>query len=196
MSRQRQQRGLNDRLLLVEQIVADTGFTHFMVLGTTGKTYVVKLIQEPECSCPDFCTRGVRCKHIYFVLQRVLGCGERLAFQPEFTPDQLTRMLTGQPAVAKNLVASQDSEHKVIVIDLTQEDKVDGVAQKPITDEDPCPMCYETMDPKTEQIVYCKAKCGQNMHKQCLKRWGDRQLKVLHQKTVSCPMCREPWSKS
>ena len=195
MSRQRQQRGLNDRLLLVEQIVADTGFTHFMVLGTRGSTYVVKLTEEPTCSCPDFSTRGCRCKHIYFVLQRVLGCGDRLAFQSKFTPDQLTRMLTGQPFLPPPPSLNQADDNKVIVIDLTKDDDA-KVLQRPITNDDPCPMCYEIMDPKTEEIVYCKLKCGQNMHKQCFQRWSDRQLKVLHLQNVTCPMCREPWSKS
>jgi len=47
----------------------------FEVLGTTGKIYNVTLNGDNKkwkCTCPDHMIRGYQCKHIYFIIYRVL----------------------------------------------------------------------------------------------------------------------------
>lgn len=37
-----------------------------------------------------------------------------------------------------------------------------------------CPICYEEFEPKNEEIVWCKATCGNNLHKACFEAWRQR----------------------
>lgn len=37
-----------------------------------------------------------------------------------------------------------------------------------------CPICYEEFEPKNEEIVWCKATCGNNVHKACFEAWRQR----------------------
>ncbi|RYQ85296.1 hypothetical protein Ahy_B10g104817 isoform B [Arachis hypogaea] len=58
-------RALRHRLLLLHRST-----TTFFVFGATGNVYTVNLSSTPSCTCPD---RTTPCKHILFVLIRVLG---------------------------------------------------------------------------------------------------------------------------
>lgn len=37
-----------------------------------------------------------------------------------------------------------------------------------------CPICYEEFESKSEEIVWCKATCGNNVHKACFEAWRQR----------------------
>ena len=50
-----------------------------------------------------------------------------------------------------------------------------------------CPICQEEMKPDT-CLSYCKFKCGNNYHLECLKIWVGH--KVQEGAAISCPMCR------
>ncbi len=39
-----------------------------------------------------------------------------------------------------------------------------------------CPICYEDFEPNTEEIVWCKAGCGNNVHRTCFDNWRPRSL--------------------
>lgn len=39
-----------------------------------------------------------------------------------------------------------------------------------------------------EEIVWCRAACGNNVHKACFDQWA--RTKMGH---VTCPFCRTPW---
>lgn len=45
--------------------------------------------------------------------------------------------------------------------------------RKPV--EGDCPICFMEFDPKTEDIVWCKTACGNNVHKTCFQRWAATQ---------------------
>ncbi|CAI5508726.1 unnamed protein product, partial [Closterium sp. Naga37s-1] len=47
---------------------------NFHVLGATGNVYTVTISQQPSCTCPDY-GNGNLCKHVLFVLLRVLHVG-------------------------------------------------------------------------------------------------------------------------
>lgn len=42
-------------------------------------------------------------------------------------------------------------------------------------------------------LTYCKVKCGNNFHLNCVKIWVEH--KVTTQAAVTCPMCRCNWGK-
>ena len=46
-------------------------YRDFIVLGSTGNEYKVRIKKEPTCTCPDYIMRGNRCKHILFILENI-----------------------------------------------------------------------------------------------------------------------------
>ena len=42
-----------------------------------------------------------------------------------------------------------------------------------------------------EQIVYCKAACGNNIHMHCFEKWAATKN---GSGAVTCPFCRAPWT--
>jgi uncharacterized Zn finger protein len=51
----------------------------FKVLGSTGNVYTVTVEQVPKCDCPDF-GKGNHCKHLIFVMLKVLNVEEESGF--------------------------------------------------------------------------------------------------------------------
>ena len=45
-----------------------------------------------------------------------------------------------------------------------------------------CPICFMEFDPNNEEIVWCKAACGNNIHKACFQQWVASE----RGKTVRC----------
>ena len=68
------------------------------------------------------------------------------------------------------------------------------VQQKPITADDECPICFESMEDETNDannIIFCTTSCGNNIHATCFNKW--RRAKVLTAEPVTCPFCRIEW---
>jgi len=63
-----------------------------------------------------------------------------------------------------------------------------GVARKECKGED-CPVCMEELDETKEELVWCKAQCGQNLHKECFNIWSSQSRSGV----VSCVYCRADW---
>jgi len=67
------------------------------------------------------------------------------------------------------------------------------IEQRPITEEDVCPICQDELLIKKLPVTHCRFGCGNNVHIKCMKVWAD------HQKTqntngepkLTCPLCRE-----
>lgn len=82
-------RALRHRILLLHRPNAGT----FHVLGATCNVYTVTLTATPTCTCPD---RKKPCKHILFVLIRVLGLplDDKCLRQRRLRPCLLYRLLS------------------------------------------------------------------------------------------------------
>jgi hypothetical protein len=50
-------------------------------------------------------------------------------------------------------------------------------------------MDLEGGDEEHHELVWCKAACGNNMHKECFEQWAKSQAG----QTVKCVYCRTPW---
>jgi hypothetical protein len=63
-----------------------------------------------------------------------------------------------------------------------------GGNRKPI--EGDCPVCMMEFDPsdKTEEIIWCKGACGNNIHRHCFEQWAKTKLGEAR-----CVYCRAPW---
>ncbi|KAI5305123.1 hypothetical protein KEM56_005249 [Ascosphaera pollenicola] len=62
--------------------------------------------------------------------------------------------------------------------------------RKPIEGE--CPICFMPLEPETSEVIWCKAKCGNNIHKSCFKQWAATARAEC--KHVKCVYCRTPWA--
>jgi hypothetical protein len=66
--------------------------------------------------------------------------------------------------------------------------------RKPIDGD--CPICFnELAADGGEDIVWCRATCGQNVHKECFEMWAatKRQGGGSRGSEVTCPYCRSVW---
>ncbi|KAI5357449.1 Putative E3 ubiquitin-protein ligase Zswim2 [Septoria linicola] len=151
--------------------------------GTTGNIYQITISRVPSCNCPH-ARKGNQCKHIVYVLARVLRAPEDLEYQLAFVSSELREIFERAPPLPSQ-VAQKDKE----------DGELDG-NRKPLEGED-CPICmmeFETDGkgkPKgSESVVYCKAACGNNIHKQCFQQWAATKK---GQGNVTCPFCRSPW---
>jgi hypothetical protein len=163
----RQSRALSQRLLLVpESLETALLSVKCQVLGSTGSEYTVTISDEPTCGCMDFRMNHQICKHIYFVLSRVLRLEDSIWRKGTgFTPEELKTILE---------VGNHHSPPPEVLVVQHRRD---------IKDQVECPICMEDLDEK-EDLVYCSQTCGYNFHQLCFTRC----------KQQTCPMCRSAMS--
>ncbi len=71
---ERMVRAGRQKMYLVDQVdISSEERGKFAILGTNGNVYDVIIDKEPTCNCPDCAVRGNKCKHIIFVMAKVLG---------------------------------------------------------------------------------------------------------------------------
>jgi hypothetical protein len=139
--------------------------------GTTGNIYTITIDRVPSCDCPH-ARKGNQCKHIVYVLSRVLRAPAELEYQLAFISSELKDIFARAPPLP-----SETAEN----------DGKDG-NRKPVEGE--CPICCNDFEPESsETIVYCKAACGNNIHKDCFGQWAATKTG----QAVTCPFCRTPW---
>ncbi|THW12826.1 hypothetical protein D6D23_10005 [Aureobasidium pullulans] len=140
--------------------------------GSTGNIYTVRITHVPECTCPDFrINRNPQCKHILYVLLKVLKAPEPLHYQAAFLTSELDDMFDHAGPLPTETVHAEDKDGK----------------RKPI--EGDCPICCEELSQETEAIVWCQAACGNNLHKTCFDQWAATK----GHDQVTCPYCRTQW---
>lgn len=142
--------------------------------GTTGNIYTVTISHIPTCSCPNFAKGNPQCKHILYVLVKVLKAPDPLHYQLAFLTSELHRIFDNAGPLPTDTASAQDTDGK----------------RKPI--EGDCPICVEELNPDTENIVWCSAACGNNLHKACFDQWAASKSN----KKVTCPYCRTPWEST
>jgi hypothetical protein len=135
--------------------------------GSTGNVYTVRINSLPSCNCPH-AQKGHQCKHLVYVLTRVLRAPTHLEHQLALLTDELREIFDKAPPIPR-ADAAGDGRRKEI--------------------EGECPICCVEFDPAKEEIVYCKAACGNNLHKMCFDQWAASQ----RGNSVTCPFCRTAW---
>jgi hypothetical protein len=210
----RKQRALQQRIFFVDCRTTDRDIS-FEVLGTSDKSYHVRFLadkREWSCTCPDYAPqgraprRGHRCKHIFFVLARVLHLS--LDDGPTFTTiDQVEAAMVAQQ-VARQFVYdptqplpppaerraqrgptsptdSSDGDNKSSDGDSKSSDgdgKSRRVAQRPFAGED-CGICYDKFTADSS-VFFCETTCGKSVHQACFQRLVD------FKQEPRCPYCR------
>lgn len=141
------------------------------IVGTTGNIYTVTIGRLPSCTCRDH-AKGNECKHKVYALNTVLRAPYDLQYQRAFLTTEVEEILTNAPSIP-NGSSNSDEDYTG--------------TQKPIEGE--CPICYMDFDPENNEITWCKAACGNNMHKECFNQWVASQ----RGQEVRCVYCRQPW---
>uniref|UniRef100_A0A6N2KZU2 SWIM-type domain-containing protein n=1 Tax=Salix viminalis TaxID=40686 RepID=A0A6N2KZU2_SALVM len=155
----------------------------FYILGSTGNVYTVTLNATPTCSCPD---RTRPCKHILFVLIRVLGVSldDACLRRRNLRICQLNRLL-GTATLPEALagVCVRERFHQMFF------QRRYGVLRPRVEVEDgtTCPICLEEME-KGEKVVAC-GSCRNTVHEECLMRWK----RSKGRRAASCVICRARW---
>ncbi|KAL2758396.1 hypothetical protein ACRALDRAFT_1075012 [Sodiomyces alcalophilus JCM 7366] len=141
--------------------------------GSTGNVYTITISHCPSCNCPHALQRN-QCKHILYVMSRVLHAKFEYVYQLALLTDELREIFRNAPIpVDDSFSLAKDADQR----------------RKPV--EGDCPICFTELNAKSsESIVWCRAACGQNMHRSCFKMWA----KVKRQ-AVNCPFCRSPWQE-
>lgn len=188
-------RAFTDNLYLVESLPPENeeDYTReYSVMGSTGNVYKVVIENEPTCTCPDFRIRRNRCKHIFFILIRVMKVDNET--QDFYDDEELKEMFSNIPRITHNLIANKKLRKKYQKIkkgdlseDEDEDEKEDFVEQKPIEPDDDCPICLDKL--KNGDVDYCKKSCGRSIHKLCFKMWCKKNQPI-------CVFCRAEWSFS
>lgn len=155
----------------------------FFVLGATGNVYTVTLSATPTCTCPD---RTTPCKHILFILIRVLGVSldDACLRRRILRPCRLNRLL-GTPTLPEALAGARVRErfHQLFFQPSL------GASQPAVEVEEgtTCPVCLDGMG-KDEKVVSC-GTCQNPIHEECLLRWK----RSRGRRSANCVLCRARW---
>lgn len=186
MSYARKQRGSTQTLFLIEILDSDDMYQKsYSVMGSTGNVYTVTIQDIPTCTCPDYTTRGNRCKHIYFILIRVMKCTD--VDQTTYTNDDILNMFTNIPKITQNLTL--DTKKKAIYDKFKKENKLAGTDKSEVNKKDTddlCPICLDDLE-NGEELEFCKYSCGKPVHKVCYSMWTKKQ-------PLNCVFCKASWN--
>ena len=189
--RQRIDRARTQRLYLVQRTDFENGQGKFVVLGSTGNVYEVVIAEIPHCSCPDH-AKGNLCKHILFVMLKVVGLdpSSPLVYQAAYLQSELREIfaLLQSRRVGGSVLANEKVQSKYASLQGGgSDDPQNGVARKSLDADSDCPICFDNMEAGSS-LTYCKATCGANFHSACIQRWLNQNR---HKPT--CPNCRQEW---
>ena len=167
--------------------------------GSTGNIYTITISREPRCTCPDNKMGKNQCKHIVYVLHNVLKAPEHLQYQLAFLTSELEEIFSRAPLPsASGLTPGGEEGEKVGDADgdakENSEEVVDAsgrtIKRKPLADND-CPICFMAFEAaEKDQVVWCRAACGNNVHASCFEQWARAQQ---HGREVRCVFCRSTW---
>jgi uncharacterized Zn finger protein len=171
--KERLNRALKQRMYLISASSDSDTEWYFQVEGYSGTTYSLKFDQHKmQCNCPDYKQRHRICKHIYFIIGRVLKdlplMDSLKSSDPNISIFDIRENLSDKLNIILNPRLNIHKEKESII--------------KP--DED-CAICFEDYENDVDNSQ-CKT-CKKYFHKDCIKVW----LKKATRST--CPLCRSSW---
>ncbi|KAG9239551.1 hypothetical protein BJ875DRAFT_436307 [Amylocarpus encephaloides] len=150
----------------------------FEIAGSTGNVYKTTIGRSPNCVCMDARMRGQKCKHINYALIIILKAPPNLCYQQAFLSTEIESIFANAP-VTRAPEPEHDHDH-------VEDESMYAGKRKAVEAE--CPICVFDME-EGEELVWCKAACGQNFHKDCFDQWK----RSKNGGTVTCVYCRTPW---
>ena len=176
MSSQRIERCYTDNIYLIESVPPDSEDDTertYVIMGHSGHVYNVTISHRPKCTCPDFYLRGNRCKHIYFVLIRIMNIDN--VTDKYYSDDDLTDMFRNIPPIAQNLM------YKGSDVEVNEGKEV----EQKFEEGDICPICLDPLE-NGKELDFCRYSCGKTIHSKCFSMW-------VKSKGSICVFCRAQW---
>jgi hypothetical protein len=153
---------LKSKLFLIESQMIDKNNWKFLVQSFSGNNYYVQISDKLECSC----SLEKVCKHIIFIITKVLKCSEPglenihiFLFKLNLKDDKFNS--NTNPRYKRNCEENDDEVNN------------EG-------DGSDCPICYEQLCVK---VTKCE-QCRHIFHNECITRWKRTCT------TCNCPICR------
>jgi len=170
------------------------------LVGSTGNVYSVTLDFRPTCTCPNFAKKEDICKHIFFVLQKIVGLSRDspILYQRAYLSTELIEIYD---SLYDSLESSNIGGRHVAAPKIRAEYNKRSIVSKIGTEL--CDQCGKRLDPKTHRssdAIRCPRRhCGGVFHSSCvlmpdLDRLTldstSREKKPLIRTTkISCPLC-------
>ena len=171
----RLERALKQRMYLLGSEKISENNWSFQVEGFTGNNYNVLFKKSGlKCTCPDSKKPHNICKHVYFIMVRILK--ERVELLQRNTnvfetfndiDEKFSKILDNR---IKDPLKSQESQEHFNILGKS------------------CAICYEgyeDLEQGSEVLTKCP-KCSNVFHLECMTIWLRRGS--------TCPLCRNPWS--
>ncbi|CAN0907216.1 Mitogen-activated protein kinase kinase kinase 1 [Linum grandiflorum] len=155
----------------------------FFVLGATGNVYTVSLTSVPSCTCPD---RTSPCKHIFFVLIRVLGVP---------LDDSSLRRRTLRPCLLSRLLSSPSSPESLAGVSVRRRFHqlfFDFLVRRQREQQQQEEEDNDIVKTETGEAAVAVAACGtcrNVVHQECLRRWK----RSRGRRGATCVICRARW---
>lgn len=186
----RRERAMTQPIYVLDCTIGSDTAT-FDVLGTSKTVYHVtySIVETSRCSCPDHVVRGNTCKHIYFILDRVLGGAQGIANWAAAKDKIAERLahLQGDGSVFAD-EHSLMRYHEILAKERAEGDSDDAEPQ-PRCRNDECAVCltdFDTTEPSSTQSVQdvkiCLT-CLNGVHVECWRKWASV-------KGENCVYCR------
>lgn len=185
----RKSRGLEQKifLILTHEYEKNILERKYEVMGTSGNVYTVTIKNDPDCTCPDYVNRHKRCKHIYFVLMRIMKVSEGLENIETYSDTDLEVMFENIPQITENL---RVDSCKLAKFKQLKKNNNGEVKMREITEDDLCPVCLDGLYECKEELIYCKYSCGHGIHKQCFDMYNTKQ------DNIKCLFCHKEWKNN
>jgi len=192
----------HSRMCLVHSF-EDASGRQFEVRSSKGDTsYFICFNDQhrPTCTCPDHARTTQNCKHILFVLLRVVKLDRTLAadlellISPRFSGTQMKKLSARIPVLHNGSSSDVQSMPSQASSSLLSAIHCVLAQRKQVSADDECAVCYEPMDTNNEEhdpIVWCKKQCGNNLHSACFDQWANSA--ISRNDPVTCPYCRAEW---
>jgi hypothetical protein len=166
-------RALSHTMYLLSALHAVEDDWNFLVRGTSGKNYYVHFSpQRFACDCKEFKKNNSNCKHIYFIIGRVLGdVNLMFAVGMGLAPEELFDS-------RRNFNLSMELR---LLSSLVEKKEREAAKNCRIGEGGDCVICTETM--KGDRVWACN-QCKQTLHAACVAKWTQMRRENI------CPLCR------
>ena len=143
-------------------------------MGSTGNVYTVSIKEIPTCTCPYNKQRYTRCKHIFFVLIKIIKIPTNLENKLRFDDDDLLTLFDNfdESKISNDLLCTKNA--------IT---KYDSIINNKQIRNDVCPICLDPFN-DNDKIIKCRSGCNNGIHQECL----DEANKYTNNKDI-CTMC-------
>ena len=177
----RKHRGKQQKLYFIDSNNIDDYRKEFNVMGSTGNVYTVSISNETSCTCPDYKQRHARCKHVFFILLRIMNVNENDVDQNKYSNAEIKDMFDNMPGIIEELKIGNTLKNKY------NQKTPKNTKVKLLGMDDLCPICLEDMN-NGEEYDYCQYYCGRAVHINCFDM-------CKGQNGNNCVFCRNPFNQ-